>query len=178
MSLFRRFGRDRRGVSAIEFAFIAPVMIVVYFSIAELCQAMLVERKVQHSASAIGDLVAQVQSTTPADLTDVYSAGSAIVSPFSTATMKIRVTSVVTDANGNATVAWSNAQNTSCLATGSAVTLPANLVGPSQSVIMSEVQYTYTSPVNYWFKSPISWDQTFYLRPRQSTAVACANCTC
>ena len=47
------FARDRRGVSAIEFAFIAPVLIMIYFSVAELCEAMLAQRKVAHAASAV-----------------------------------------------------------------------------------------------------------------------------
>ena len=41
----RRFLGDRRGVSAIEFAFIAPVMILMYFGVAELTQGMMAERR-------------------------------------------------------------------------------------------------------------------------------------
>jgi len=172
----KRFTRDRRGVSAIEFAFIAPVLIMVYFSIAELSLAMLAQLKVSHAASAVGDLVTQVSSITPAQLTDVYDASSSIIAPFSTTTMAVSVTSVSTDASGNATVTWSNAQNMTALGKGAAVTLPANLLGPSQSIIMSEVKYTYTSPMSYLFKAPINFDQTFYLRPRQSTSVTCSTC--
>jgi len=171
-----RFGRDRRGVAAVEFAFIAPLLILIYFSVAELCQAMLAARKVQHAASAVGDLVTQVGTITPSQLSDVYSAASSILAPYSTAPMGIRVTSVTTDALGNATVAWSNSQNMSALAKGSSVTLPSSLLGPSQSVVMSEVQYTYQSPLNYLFKNALNFDQTFYLRPRVSATVTCTTC--
>jgi Flp pilus assembly protein TadG len=176
MSLFHRFRQDRRGVSAIEFAFIAPVLILIYFSVAELCQALLAERKVAHAASAVGDLVAQVPTITPSGLTDVYNAASSIVAPFPLSPMQIRVSSVTTDANNNATVAWSNAQNTSALAKGSSITLPTNLLTANQSVIVSEVKYSYTSPINYWFKNAINFDQVFYLRPRQSSTITCAAC--
>lgn len=173
-----RFASDRRGVSAVEFAFIAPLLILIYFSVAELCQALLAERKVQHASSAIGDLVAQVGTITPSQLADVYDAGGSILTPYSTTPLQIRVSSVVTDATGNATVAWSNSQNMACLTSGSPVTLPANLLGPSQSVIMSEVHYTYQSPLNYLFKSAITWTPTFYLRPRVSTTITCPTCGC
>jgi Flp pilus assembly protein TadG len=176
MRFFRRFREDRRGVSAIEFAFIAPLLILIYFSVAELCQALLAERKVSHAASAVGDLVAQTSSTTPAGLTDVYNAASSIVAPFPTAPLQIRVSSVVTDANNNATVAWSNAQGMSALTAGSRVTLPTNLLTANQSVIMSEVKYAYTSPINYWFKNAINFDQIFYLRPRMTSTVTCIGC--
>jgi hypothetical protein len=92
--------------------------------------------------------------------------------------MEVRVTSVATDANDNATVAWSNAQNMTCLTAGTAVTLPTNLLAANQYVIMAEVQYTYTSPMSYLFKAPVNFDQVFYLRPRQSASVTCPTCTC
>lgn len=176
MRRLRAFRRDQRGVSAIEFAFIAPVLIIMYFSTAELCQAMLAQRKVAHAASAVGDLVAQVSTTTPAGLSDVYSAASSVLSPYSTASLQIRVTSVVTDANDNATVAWSNNKNWSSLGPGSPVTLPANLLGANQSVIMSEAKYSYTSPLNFLFSSALNFDQVFYLRPRLTQTVTCPTC--
>jgi Flp pilus assembly protein TadG len=171
-----RFARDRRGVSAVEFAFIAPVLIMIYFSVAELSLALLAQLKVAHAASAVGDLVTQLSTITPAELTDSYSAAGSILSPYETTTMEVCVTSVTTDANGNATVAWSNAQGMSPLAKGSTVTLPTSLLGPSQSIVMSEVKYSYTSPLSDLFKTPINFDQTFYLRPRQSATVACPTC--
>ena len=171
MRLLNRFKRDRRGVSAIEFAFIAPVLIVTYFSVAELCEAMLAERKVAHAASAVGDLVAQVSTIDGPGLTQVYAAASSILAPYSTTPMQIRVTSVTTDVNDNATVAWSCADNTTALGTGAAVTLPANLLGANQSVIMSEMVYTYNSPLNYLFKNAITFDQVFYLRPRLTSTI-------
>lgn len=187
MRLLHRFNRDRRGVSAIEFAFIAPVLILIYFSVAELCQAMLVERKVSHAASAVGDLVTQpcpnanpncpaAGTVTPAELTDIYNAASAIVAPFSTSSMEIRVDGIVTDANDNATVQWSNAQNTTKLAQGTAVTLPANLLGPSQMIVRAQVVYTYNSPLNYWFKNAVTFNPVFYLLPRATPAITCPTC--
>jgi hypothetical protein len=34
--MFGRFGRDRRGVSAVEFALLAPIMITLYFGCVEV----------------------------------------------------------------------------------------------------------------------------------------------
>lgn len=173
----RRLGRDRRGAAAVEFALIAPILVLIYLGLVELCQAMLAERKVEHAASAVGDLVAQASSVTPDNLANFYNAANMILAPFPTTGMQLRVSSVSTDANGNATVTWSNANAAgSALGKGASVTLPTNLLGPNQSVIMSEAIYTYNSPLNYFFKNALTFDQTFYLMPRTSSAVSCAAC--
>ena len=169
----KRFAGDRRGVSAIEFAFIAPVLIMVYFSIAELSLAMLAQLKVSHAASAVGDLVTQASTVDPGQLTDVYDASSSIIQPFPSTTMAVCVMSVTANAAGVPSIDWHNAQNMTCPTTP---TLPTGLLGASQSIVVSEVKYTYTSPMSYLFKAPIKFDQTFYLRPRQSAQVTCPTC--
>ena len=55
-----RFARDRRGVSAVEFAFIAPVMIGLYFGCAEISDGVAADRKVSLIAGALANLAAQV----------------------------------------------------------------------------------------------------------------------
>ena len=49
---FRRFGRDRRGVSAVEFAFMAPVMIGLYLGCAEISDGVAADRKVSLTAGS------------------------------------------------------------------------------------------------------------------------------
>ena len=51
----RGFWRDPRGVSAVEFALIAPLLILMYCGMAELSLAMMAQRRLSNIASAIGD---------------------------------------------------------------------------------------------------------------------------
>src|SRR3569623_1736057 len=74
-SIWSRLRTDQRGASAVEFAMIAPLMLMFYFGLTELCQAMLAERRVSHVASAVGDLVTQTDKLTPADLPDIIALG-------------------------------------------------------------------------------------------------------
>ena len=53
-----RFMGDRRGVSAVEFALIAPIMVAMYLGAAELTQVLTLDRKVTSAANAVADLVA------------------------------------------------------------------------------------------------------------------------
>ena len=73
---------DRRGTAAVEFAFVAPVMILLYYGLAELTQGMIADRKASHVASAIGDLVAQDTQVNTAEMDDIFNVGKAVIAPF------------------------------------------------------------------------------------------------
>ena len=74
-----RFGRDRRGVSAVEFALLAPVMIAFYFGCVEISDGVAVDRKVSLTAAALANLVAQSTSLSYNDMTNVLDASTAII---------------------------------------------------------------------------------------------------
>src|SRR5471030_1284155 len=89
---FRRFGRDRRGVSAVEFAFIAPVMIGLYLGCAEISDGVAADRKVSLTAGALANLTSQVTTVSTADMTNILDASSAIIAPYAAANLKMTVT--------------------------------------------------------------------------------------
>ena len=68
MVWWTRFVRDRRGVSAIEFAIIAPMMILIYVGVAESGNALTVFRRTATVAMTASDLTAQVKKVSTADL--------------------------------------------------------------------------------------------------------------
>ncbi|MFZ5668432.1 MAG: TadE/TadG family type IV pilus assembly protein [Pseudomonadota bacterium] len=171
--LIRRFGRDRRGVSAVEFALIAPVMIAFYFGLAEITQALLAERKTGHAASAVGDLVAQSSSVSSADLTDIFAIAETIMDPYPTTTLKMRVSSVTADAGGVPKVDWSSASGMTALTVGATVSgVPSGVMSAGESVVMSEVSYSYDSPVDFMVPEAVTFSRKFYLRPRKTDKVA------
>ena len=173
-NLLRKLKVDRRGVSAVEFALIAPALIACYFGLAEMCGALMAERKVSHIASAIGDLVAQATTIHDSDMTDIWTVSNTLMTPLSTTTLKMRVTSIVANASGATTVAWTNSQGTwsPTIAAGNSITVPSGIVAASGSVIRSEASYTYSSPVSDFIPVPLTFNEVFYLAPRQSTSVA------
>ena len=164
----RRFLRDRGGLAAVEFAFVAPILILAYFGVAELCGAMLAQRKTSHVASAIGDLTSQYSAPTSTDINNFFAAGQTIMSPSDTTTLKMRISEVQENPAGTAaTVIWSCASsNWTKIPVTTPEVLQANLITANQSVIMAEAQYTYTSPVSYIVKNLPPYSYTFYLRPR------------
>ena len=173
----KRLRSDERGVAAVEFALIAPIMILLYCGLAELSIAMMAERRAAHTASVVADLVAQSGSVTTTDLADIYKIGNAIMYPFPATTLKMRVTAVTADASAIPKVAWSQANGMTPFAKNATVTgFPVNLMVAGDSVIQADVQYTFSSPLKYVLPNDINFNDTYYLKPRQGGAVSCTTC--
>ena len=86
----RRFRQDQSGVSAVEFALLAPIMIALYFGMVEVCQAYMAQKRMSHVTSMVADLTAQAQSVTRNDLTDIFNIGNQIMEPFSPTPLQTR----------------------------------------------------------------------------------------
>ena len=164
----RGFARDRRGVSAVEFAFIAPVMIALYLGCAEISDGVAADRKVSLIAAALANLVVpQVDdASVTTEMTNILNASSAIISPYSASNLKITVSCLNIDANGTVTVAWSATLNGTARAAGSSITIPAALAVPSSQLIFSEVTYAYTPTVGYTITGTLTLSDHMYMAPR------------
>lgn len=171
----RRFARDQRGVSAIEFALLAPALIAFYFGMAEMTQAMMAKRRVAHVASVIGDLIAQDQTVTPAEFADTWTIGTTLMLPFPTATkLGMRISSVTANGTGAVTVDWSCAGGTGLTAKTAGtpwVGIPAGLIAANQSLVIAETVYPYDTPVRKYLPSTMNFSSIYYLRPRKIATV-------
>jgi len=172
LRLCKNFGRNEAGLSAIEFAFIAPLMVTTYFGVAEIGNYIMADRKVTTVASTAADLTAQSTQITNAGMADIMASLNVIIQPFNPADAQIRITSVAADINGTTTVAWSDALHTTPRAAGSAISMPTGLVPANQSVIMAEISFTYKSVVGMFLTSGITVSDKFYLKPRKGLSVA------
>lgn len=169
----RKFAHANDGLAAIEFALIAPVMIVMFFGSVEMSAAFDCKSRVGRAAYTSADLIAQSKSVSSSDVTNAFTAANCVLYPFSSVNAHIVVSSLVDDGNGGTKVAWSSAQNATPRTVGSTVSPPPNLIvsGSGSSLILAEVTYSYTSPIAYFLKSGISLTDSFYARPRRSLTV-------
>jgi Flp pilus assembly protein TadG len=167
-----RLGLDRRGASAVEFALIAPFMILLYLGAVEVSLALSIDRKITSAASALADLVAQDDVITNSEMNDIMSAGAIIISPFNTAPLEIRITSILMNGNGDISVQWSDAVGLAPYATGGSVDVPAGVMQRNRSVIMVEVEYQYDTMFSELGVNQFNINEIFYLRPRQSIVVS------
>ncbi len=191
----RRFGRDRRGVAAIEFAFIVPVLLVMYFITMEASQAIETSKKVSRIGSMVADLVTQQQTVVKANLEAMMKIGSTTLLPYNRSTPKIVITAIqISDeASPRATVLWSRKLVGSTYSAdakpGDTITVPATLNIRNTFLIRVDSDLVYT-PVIAWDEnnanqksfgllstfSHINMNETYYLRPRRSTTIPCSDC--
>lgn len=165
------FLRNRTATAAVEFAFILPLMVVLYFGCVEMSEALSVNRKVTSVSSAVGDLVAQSSDVDDDDIDNILDAAGAIIAPYPNGPLQIVVSGIQVDSDGEATIAWSEALNASARAVNSSVTVPDALLIPDSCLVMSEVDYSYASALSDFFTGPIGLEETFYLKPRKTNCV-------
>jgi len=178
------------GLAAVEFAFILPVMLVLFFGIVEVSMALGAKASVTSVASTAADLVAQESTVSTADEQNVFNAASAILYPHpvsstdgkgvTTSLLKIVISSIVYDSKNpttSGTVAWSDSSTGSGARTkGSSYAYPADAINPGNttnlvdaggSIILVEVTYNYTSPTAQTVAGSWTMSSSFITRPRQ-----------
>lgn len=168
-----RFCRSDRGLSAVEFALLAPLLCVLLLGTIVICSALECRQKLISEASSVADLVAQSTAVSNGDLQDIFQSGTTIMYPFDSTRGTIVVSSIVNNAQTGAnTVAWSEAYNGgTALPVSSTVSVPVGVIAPGGSAIFVQVSYNYTSPIGSTFINSVPMSDSFYCRPRQSTSV-------
>lgn len=171
LARLRQAARDHRGVAAVEFAIILPLMLTLYIGGNELGHALTIARKVTHVSSSLADLATQSKTISSTDMCNILNAAASVMTPYPTSGVRIKLTQVKINASSIATVEWSGALNDTPLSKGAPVTLPTGVNTPSTWVVMGEVHYAYKPVIGYVISGTMDLKDYFYLRPRQSDSV-------
>ena len=177
----RRFIEDRRGIGAIEFAIVAPLLIMAYIGAFEISVAVATSRKVSRAASTVSDLLTQSKTTTSATLDTMKEVVKNVLAPYSIDGYSLKITGIAVDAAGNATIAWSRNQNASrAYVNGDTVELPSSMDAKSTFIVRTEL----TVPHSILLMGPkldsnvttLNLSKTSYFRQRVSDAITCSGC--
>jgi Flp pilus assembly protein TadG len=188
------FHKEHGGAAAVEFALLLPLMISMFFGVAETSLALLCRADVSVMASTAADLISQESAATNTDLSNVYAAAGTILYPYydpsvsGSAKPTIRITSVIYDTVSKSTtagkVAWTCTQAGSGTLTpatraiNDSVTLPQALMTTNGSVIIAEVAYNYASPTTKVITGAINMTNNFWTKPRRVAQItAPTSCT-
>jgi Flp pilus assembly protein TadG len=146
--LFRLFSfrRNAGGASAVEFALLFPVMMVMLLGSVGVGQAISLNRKITLLSRSIADIVSQSDKVTNSELNGIFAASRTILTPYNTAPVQMMIASIWTDGSGNSTVDWSYAQNASTLGKGSSYAVPTDMKINNSGLILARVRYPYTVP--------------------------------
>ena len=186
----RGLGADRTGTAAVEFALLFPIMMTLFIGSYEVENVLLADLKLTAAAETAADLVAQtttsggslqtgvLQST---DFTNFTSATANVLAPLPTGSgnslVKIAFASV-TYSTGTPVIDWHIEENGATAITTANVPNNESLTnlgnasaGSLDSVIVVQVQYTYTSPISYVLNASYTLSKSAFNRPRYVTCV-------
>ena len=163
---------NEEGISAVEFALVAPLLIMLYLGAIELSFLMEVDRRVTQTAASLGDLTARLSTVSDSDMAEMFAAAKVLMEPYEADSAQMRISSVVDNGDGNPKVAWSDAHNISPYNKGQSVTIPAGIMPSPGSIIMAEVNFEYESEFGYIITTSKTIGDKFYLRPRRVSEIA------
>jgi Flp pilus assembly protein TadG len=108
----RQFAGDDRGLSAVEFGLLAPLMVALYLGSVIFSQGIAIQRKTTMVAHSVADLVSQsIAITSDSDMTSILNAVDRIIEPYPKENLKIVISQVSINAQGVATIDWSDSRN-------------------------------------------------------------------
>ncbi len=181
MKIFRkpnvctRFLKDKAGTAAIEFAFVAPVMIITYFGLAEVSMLVATDRDISHATSVTADLSTQTTSMNGDDIEDIFNAAFAVMGLTYTQASDVTIDIVSFELDGGGAVTEVGYAK---LGTGfpSHYTPPvgfsASLLNQTSGLLVTRIEYNYSSPsgLSTYVQTP-TLSETFMLKPRKSASI-------
>lgn len=186
------FWRNTQGGAAIEFGFLAPLLLLMLLGTIEIGRAVNTDRHFTSAVGTAGDLVARERflgsspSGAEGNLESMMKSIRHLMQPYDSSDLKLGIFSVqASPTNADDTkVVWSYSYNgmPNVPAECSAYALPPNLVGKGGSVIVVEASYKYKSLFGSYvpgFSSTMDWTDKSYHSPRNSCVdyVEGDNCT-
>lgn len=171
IATFGRFLRCSKGSPAVEFALIAPVMILMYLGSSEICQAVVAKRKLTQVADTVSDLVGRSDELTSADVTAIRDVADDIMFPTPWNPSDNICVRYYKKVSNNIVQDWSNG------CAGAGTPPAANMFpGATSSLVVVTTTYAYTSPTtNLFIPNGMSLTTTAYYTPRDSEYVVYNN---
>lgn len=175
----RNFWRCVRGVAAVEFGFIAPIMLIMLLGAVEVTRAVSIDRRFALVASTIADLVAREEQLSADDVDAIYEIVAQVMSPFDTEPLKISIVPV--KGRGAETVSYVSPSNLPTYNNASqpgrcqAVQIGDGLIdrgfGPADSVIVVNATYHFSSLFLGDGIAGGNWEHQAFAKPRKRNCV-------
>lgn len=178
----RRFAGSTRGIAAVEFGLVMPVLVVMFLSSFDAANAIAVYMKVRSAAYVLGAVTNtygigandQISSTA---MPGIAQAAGKVLAPY-TGTPIVTLSQIKATSNTNAIVSWSYSLNGTALTQGNTYgSLPTNFAKNTCGntypcyVIVATVGYTYTPMFGSFITGPIAFSDTSLVTPRVSTCI-------
>jgi len=176
--LTQSYKKAKDGVAAIEFVFVAPVMIFMYFGLAEISLAIAADRKISHATNIAGDLATQVASINASEMSEIMTA-TALVMGVPTGKLKdvqMEIASFSRDADDKVVplgVATLRAPDSEAdpIKAFDADTLDDLILSETSGVVVARLAYEYEPLKLRFLDTNFTMTETFLLKPRKSATI-------
>jgi len=178
-----RLWHQSEGAAAVEFAFLAPLLLLMLLGTIEVGRAVNINRHFSQATATASDLVAREEwlgtssNAATTNLNSMMQSIRHIMEPFNTTDLKLGIFSVrasSTDAN-DTKVEWAYSYNgKSVPAKCQAYALPSGLIGKGGSAIVVESSYVF-KPLFADFVPGITGDMTWTERSIHSPRNSCVD---
>lgn len=166
------------GIAIVEFAVLAPVLLVLYFGAIEVTQTVTAKRRLNLVTATLADLTARNPSVSQTDLQQIFGAASSIMYPVPITGMQMRISSVIISKTGTSCVDWSvpSGNGLSALTPGSAYqNLPSSIATTSttsRDYIVAETTFPFEPATHKFIPGTIQLSEgPTFLVPRKSDRV-------
>lgn len=181
MATAKRFLGDGRGVAAIEFALVAPLMVLIYLGGIQLMDAISANRKVTTTVRALADLSTQSEQITPSEATEILDGARQVMTPYSTTGSVLMVVAIDIDDKKVPSITWVCARATSASCGTSYpglqitnIPIPASLRVAGTTLLYSRLTLPYAPIVGKPFVGTFTLKDSLFMSPRRSPSV-CLN---
>jgi Flp pilus assembly protein TadG len=179
--LVKRFRRHERGVAAIEFALIIPILVLLLLGCFEVPRYVLVWQRMARTSSGVADLLAQAdEPMTGNQMDDIVQAAKVMMQPYDIiANGNIVVDSVNNPSGGGAKVTWrkiygSGGNQGKVGKANDTPVIPTNLMPASgEEVLTSEVYFNYRPIFSTLIYNGSTLYMIAYTRPRNHNLMTC-----
>ncbi len=178
----KRLTRDRQGVGGVEFAIIAPMLIVLYLMAFELTMGLSVAKKTSMASSTIADLVSREDTVDKAFLAGMADVSGAIYVPYPSNDLLINVSAIHIDSSNEAKVLWSwSTTGVAPYAAGSDAPVPADMRVADTYLVRSELSVShelmmYLPGLSGTEAKELTIAREYYFRQRLDTEIKCGDC--
>jgi Flp pilus assembly protein TadG len=181
-NIARRFCVSTRGLAAVEFAMIVPVLLLLFLASFDAGRAIAVYMKVRAATFTLATITNQYTTSTngiqTADMTAITGSSAAVLAPYSGTPVVATITQIKATSANAAAVSWSYSLNGTAYAQGFAwTTLPSQFTSSNACnsypcyLIYAEFSYTYTPTFGSFLTGPIALNDNLYVTPRSSVCI-------
>lgn len=175
----RRFRKDARGIAAVEFGFIAPILLLMLLGTVELTRAISIDRRFSLVTSTVADLVTREEALTATDVNAIYDVAAQIMRPYEVTPLKLSIVPV--KSKSGTIIVYPPTTNRPAYNQGTvparcaAYPLTNGMLAANESLIVVEGVYrfkllfaSFLGPIFSIPTQGVDWSEKSFARPRKS----------